>query len=120
MAKKGFYIFLLVFPVFNYCYSQSSNHPIWQNKSFRLYADSVVQQDKFIGKVLSATEMVSNYKSPTNDFLSPAISFKFSINGKDNEMKPGVDHHFNCIGDNGCETPPIQFGKQFIDNRPLR
>jgi hypothetical protein len=93
---------------------------LWQGKRFAVYADSVVQNG-FVGKVLSSRELVSNYKSPANEFLSPSLSFKFSINGKDNEMKPGVDHHFNCISEGkGCETPIIQFGKQFIDNRPLQ
>ena len=46
-------------------------------------------------------EITSNYQSPANTFQSAAISFKFSINGKDNEMKSGTDHHFNCIATNG-------------------
>lgn len=86
--------------------AQTTPNVIFKNKAFTLYNDSVVQQNKFTGKAVSATELTSNYKSPANEFLSPAISFKFSINGKDNEMKPGTDHHFNCIASNGfCETP---------------
>lgn len=89
--------------------------PIWQNKSFTVYPDSIVQGN-FVAKALSSTQITSNYQSPANEFQSPAISFKFSINGKDNEMKSGTDHHFNCIAANGsCETPVIKFGEQFND-----
>lgn len=99
--------------------AQKQQKALWQNKAFALYADSVVQQ-KFTGKALSATELTSNYKSPANEFLSPAITFKFSINGKDNEMSSGNDHHFNCMATDGkCETPIVTFGKQFIDTRDV-
>lgn len=93
--------------------------PLFQSKTFSLYADKVIQEN-FTGKALSATELSSDYKSPANESMSPAITFKFSINGKDNEMKPGVDHHYNCLSTNGkCETPVIQFGKQSIDTRSI-
>jgi hypothetical protein len=100
--------------------AQTDQKPLWQNKAFALYRDSIVQQNKFTGKALSATEVTSNYKSPANEFLSPVINFKFSINGKDNEMKSGMDHHFACISsDAACETPFITFGKQLVDNRSV-
>ncbi|MCW3105582.1 MAG: Bacterial alpha-L-rhamnosidase, partial [Segetibacter sp.] len=106
--------------VVNMSTAQTVNKPLWQNKAFAVYKDSVVQQNKFIGKALSATELTSNYKSPANEFLSPAISFKFSINGKDNEMKSGIDHHFTCLATNGSsETPLIKFGQQLTDNRAV-
>lgn len=104
----------------NICEGQNPNQPLWQNKSFTVFADSIAQQNKFTAKAISATELVSNYKSPANEFLSPVINFKFSINGKDNEMRPGIDHHFTCIAANGaCQTPLIQFGKQSTDARAL-
>jgi len=114
-------IFILAFSsLINMGVAQSNQKAIWQNKTFALYADSIVQQNKFTGKVVSAIEIISNYKSPANEFLSPVISFKFSINGKDNEMKSGIDHHFNCISADGqCQTPLIAFGKQLADNRPV-
>src|SRR5438067_11479282 len=93
---------------------QSNQKPLWQNKLFAVYRDSIVQENKFTSKAISSTELTSNYKSPANEFLRPAISFKFSINGKDNEMKSGIDHHFNCIAaDGSCETPLIKFGQQY-------
>ena len=80
--------------------------------SYGVYHDRV-EQGKWKAKAVSPFEMSSSYESMANQFLSPVISFKFSINGKDNEMPSGIDHHFTCIASNGiCETPVIVFGKQ--------
>ena len=95
----------------------AQDKPIWKNSAFAMYRDSIVQ-GKFTAKALSDSSIVSNYQSPVNLFQSPAITFKFSINRKDNEMKPGVDHHFNITGP-GNETPVIVFGKQYIDTSTL-
>ncbi|MGH2566049.1 MAG: hypothetical protein ACRDE5_16140, partial [Ginsengibacter sp.] len=82
------------------------------------YADSVVQNN-YIAKALSNTELTSNYQSPANLFKSADITFKFSINGKDNEMVSGTDHHFTCV-DSICKTPVIKFGTQLKDNINLK
>ncbi len=94
------------------CYNQQL---LYKSNSFSVFSDRVLQ-GKAEAKALSSTELISNYKSPANDFLSAAITFKFSINGKDNEMKSGVDHRFSCNSGN-CETPVIKFGKQYIDTK---
>ncbi|MES2388301.1 MAG: glycogen debranching protein [Bacteroidota bacterium] len=94
---------------------------IWQAKGYKILTDRVIQGG-FTAKALSATEMVSDYVSPQTNLISPAISFKFSINGRDNEMKPFTDHHFNCLplkGNAGLETPLITFGKQYTDTRTI-
>jgi hypothetical protein len=103
---------------FTVCNAQTESRPLYQNSKFALYPDRVVQQN-FEGKTLSATELQSNYKSPPNDFLSPLIVFKFSINGKDNEMKSGSYHRFNCMGNGPCEIPLIEFGQQYTDSRTV-
>ncbi|MCX2739750.1 alpha-L-rhamnosidase-related protein [Pontibacter anaerobius] len=87
---------------------------IWQSEAYTIYPDSVVQGE-FVARVLSPTELTSNYKSPANAFQSPRVTFKFAINGRDNEMKSGTDHHFNCLGGD-CQTPVITFGQQFNDS----
>lgn len=80
--------------------------------AFKVYADSVVQ-GQYIARAISSTEMTSNYQSETNKFVSPKVDFKFSINGKDNELPSGKDHHFTCISKRGgCTTPVIKFGQQ--------
>src|SRR5688572_8408912 len=79
--------------------------PVFRNDQFVVYPDKVVQ-GKFQAKALTAEQIQSNYESPVNDFVNSRIDFKFSINGKDNEMISGKDHHFNCVSEDGsCETP---------------
>lgn len=110
-------IIIMVFALFQQ--TVFAQQPLYQNSTYALYADSVVQ-GKYSAKALSSSHIVSNYESPANEFLSPTIHFKFSINRKDNEMRPGVNHTFNCIPFNGkCETPVIQFGEQLVDNTPV-
>lgn len=96
-----------------------SQQPLYSSGTFSIYTDKVVQAP-YEARVISSTELVSNYKSPANEFISPQVDFKFSINGKDNEMKPGIDHHFRCISGNGsCETLLIKFGQQYIDTKAI-
>ncbi len=84
--------------------------PLWQNKVYSVYADSI-RQGNYVAKAISATQIVSNYESPANLFKSADISFKFSINGKDNEMVSGADHHLACVAVNGVYTTPLlKFG----------
>jgi hypothetical protein len=85
---------------------------IHKTNDYTILADGV-KQDRFSAKALSATELVSDYQSQKNESVSSKIEFKFSINGKDNEMKPGVNHHFNLIS--GNETPAIKFGEPLKD-----
>lgn len=81
---------------------------IHQTAAYTLFTDGV-KQDKFSAKALSAIELRSDYQSPQNSFVSSKLEFKFSINGKDNEIKAGVNHHFNFV--NVSETPLITFGE---------
>ncbi|MDR3697836.1 MGH1-like glycoside hydrolase domain-containing protein [Mucilaginibacter sp.] len=86
-----------------------NNKPVYTSKAYTIYPDRVVQ-GKYIAKAISSTSLTSNYRSPANLFKSPVIEFKFSINGKDNELTPGVNHHFTCLAQ-GNETPVIEFGE---------
>src|SRR5216684_8060501 len=89
-----------------------TQRPLWISKEFAVYKDSIVQHE-FLAKALTATELVSNYQSPANGYISPRISFKFSLNGKDNEMPPGMDHQFVVLSKGGySESPLIVFGRQ--------
>lgn len=88
---------------------------IYTSKAYTVFPDKIVQGN-YTSKALSATELISDYKSI--QFISPLISFKFSINGKDNEMAAGKDHHFYCEVQNGMvETPLIKFGTQLVENK---
>ncbi|MBU3713693.1 MAG: glycogen debranching protein [Ferruginibacter sp.] len=98
--------------------SSAQQMPIYQSEAFNVFADSVTQ-GTFTAYAKSDREIISNYQSPAYLFQSPAIIFKFSINCKDNEMKPGVDHRINCTG-LLTETPLIKFGQQYTDTARLK
>ncbi|MGG9970519.1 MGH1-like glycoside hydrolase domain-containing protein [Ferruginibacter sp. SUN002] len=94
--------------------AQKNTNVLWQTKEYTLYADSVVQ-NKYKAKAISANEITSNYQSPLNEYQSTKIEFKFSINGKDNELKFAINHNFNVLK-GVTETPIIKFGEQLKDN----
>ena len=100
-----------------HCYAQKDL--ILEAGKYKLYHDSIVQ-GKYTAKSLSASEIISNYQSTANAYKSSQISFKFSINGKDNEMTSGTDHHYTCVArDGACITPIIKFGTPLKDNTSL-
>ncbi|WP_242582425.1 MGH1-like glycoside hydrolase domain-containing protein [Hymenobacter telluris] len=95
--------------------------PVWQSTAYSLYRDSIVQ-GKHTARAVSRHELTSDYQSPANEFQSPQVSFKFSVNGKDNEMPPGQDHVVLALpqADGATqETPVIVFGKQYVDRTPV-
>ena len=94
------------------CCEAQTAKPLFENREFAVFADSVVQ-GKYTAKIQSANQLTSDYQSPANLFKSNKIDFKFSINGKDNEMPSGTDNHFICQPVNGlCTTPLIKWGQQ--------
>lgn len=89
-----------------------SQSPIYQSDAFTLYSDRVVQ-GPFEGKAVTRNRIESNYRSPANEFQSADIVFKFAVNGRDNELPPGVDHIFTLLPNAGkTETPMITFGER--------
>lgn len=99
--------------------SQTVNQPFYQSKAFSVSGNQI-KQGNFTATALSTTEMQSDYQSQATAFKSPRISFKFSINGLDNEMLPGVNHEFVCQNENSvCETPLIEFGTQTVDQNQV-
>lgn len=110
----------IIVPVFLLIYSYSmaqNSKPIYRSKAFTVYPDRVVQ-GKYTARAVSAYELTSDYRSPANMFKSPVIAFKFSINGKDNEMSAGVNHNFSCIAQSN-ETPLITFGEVYNDKKAV-
>ncbi len=94
---------------------------LWQSKAYSIYSDSVVQ-GHYHARALSATELTSTYQSSANAFVSPQVMFKFSINGKDNELPVGQDNLFLAVpraGGGVLETPVIVFGQRYVDPRPV-
>ena len=103
MKYPFFFIFILL--VIGSNVNAQTGKPIYSSKAYTIYPDRVVQ-GKYTAKAISATELTSDYRSPANLYKSPVIDFKFSINGKDNEMVSGNDHHFACTALSN-ETPLI-------------
>lgn len=95
------------------------NNIIYQSNEFSVFGDSIVQ-GRFVAKAISRNEIISNYVSPADEFKSPEVKFKFSINGADNSAPTGKDNVIICAGSDGnYETPVIPFGKQFIDSTKI-
>ena len=113
--KKNILVITVIYSLTIFLVSPcDAQKPVFQSREFSVYRDSIVQEKKFIARAVSSTELTSDYQSPANQFISPRIVFKFSINGKDNEMPPGQDHHYNDLSTSGyAETPLILFGKQY-------
>jgi len=121
--KKKFSIFITIGIILTGCNTMNSvsgNHTvIYQSKEFSVYRDSVVQ-DSFVAKAISREEIVSDYVSLAEQFKSPKVTFKFSINGADNAAPPGKDNVIICAGGNGnYQTPVIKFGGQFVDSTKI-
>lgn len=82
---------------------------LYTSESFTLYKDSVVQGSN-VAKIISPTQIRSNYRSPASSTFSRLIKFKISINERDNEMPPGSDH-WVLIGDE-TQSPIVVFGEK--------
>lgn len=100
---------LLLLPILLICaMAQAQNgKPLYKSPAFTLYPDRVVQ-GKNEARVLTRIDILSNYQSPASENFSRLVSFKFSINQKDNEAAPGNDHWI-LIGDEH-ESPVLTFG----------
>ncbi len=93
------------------CASGPEKNPdvLYKSDQFTVYRDSVVQGSNR-AVVESSDKITSNYQSPASQNYSNYISFKFTINEKDIELKPGHNHHV-LIGKNEHESPVFTFGK---------
>lgn len=92
-------------------HAQQSNNAIFKSDAFSIFPDHITQ-GRFEARILSSTAMTSNYKSPEADKYSPDIQFKFSINSRDNEMMPNMDHVVTIQPVDGKFITDVEFGKQ--------
>jgi len=93
------------------CDNQMNKPILHQSKNYIVYSDSVAQ-GPFSAVAVSDSEIISNYQSPPNQTHSRLVIFKFSLNGKDNESVPGVDHRLVLYPQDGkALTPIIVFGQ---------
>lgn len=64
---------------------------LYKSDAFSLYGNRV-EQGKYKAVAESDSKIASNYQSPANLFFNPEITYKYAINGYDNEAAPGNDH----------------------------
>ena len=71
--------------------------PFYRSDAFAVFPDRV-EQGVFRATALSPQQLVSDYVSLKAN-IDPVIQFKFSINGRDNELAFGVNHEANIFPD---------------------
>lgn len=81
---------------------------LYESDSFNIYPDKVVQ-GRHEARVISPTQMTSNYKSPASQTYRRLVEFKFSLNEKDNELPVGVNHRLVIQGEG--RSPVFVFGQ---------
>lgn len=90
--------------------STGTGGKIYSSADFTVYTDRV-EQGPYKAIAVADNIMVSDYQSPANEFFNPHISFKFSINGRDNEAAPGMDHQVTLFKpDTGVQVVRCVFG----------
>lgn len=93
-------------------YCDKSEHILYQSEHFTVF-DTKVTQAGFDAKAINRNHIISTYKSAASTNFPSTISFKFAINGKDNEAVSGQDHQLTIEPDNGVYTfPVIIFGEK--------
>lgn len=111
MIKKILAVFM--FAGIISCNMEQRGKVLYEGNTFVVYSDKVVQ-DTFKAEAKSPKSIVSNYQSPANKTFSKLLEFKFSINGKDNELPFGVNHTILVEPgpDKKMESRIIPFGKK--------
>ncbi len=82
---------------------------LYESDHFSVYKDKVVQGN-MEAIAVNPRHITSNYKSPASQTYSRFISFKFSLNEKDNELPVGVNH--NLVINGPGESPVYVFGEK--------
>lgn len=99
--------------------AQAKDHPIYESKAYSIYRDRV-EEGQYRATVISPEQLCSDYRSADAGRYSPTVSFKFSINCRDNEMVSGKDHLVTLRPENGACVTQVQFGKQLVQTFPLK
>jgi len=110
MKKRDSFILLLFLTVATLLSCQEKRGLFYQSEHFKVLNDGV-QQGKYSARVVSDKEITSDYQS--NSYFSSIIQFKFSINGKDNELGYNINHEANLFPqDDQPVIYNIEFGKR--------
>ncbi len=92
--------------------AKKDTEPIYDAGNYQVYQNRVTQGE-FSALAISREHIISDYKSPARTNYSSLLSFKFAINGKDNEAPSGEDHQLIIKPENGRFTSPlIVFGEK--------
>ena len=86
-------ILILSIPALSSCNQKDSI--MYKSDKYNVYTDRV-KQGEFTARASGPYEMTSDYVS-LNAVIDPVIQFKFSINGRDNELAFGVNHQANIL-----------------------
>jgi hypothetical protein len=90
---------------------------LFQSDAYSIY-DNSVKEGKYEAAALDNYMIRSNYKGLNVQGLMRPITFKFSINGLDNEAASGADHHVSFDPKNGkYVTPLFTFSKPELDEK---
>jgi len=106
--KKIFFIALVSNIIFSI---QTEAQILFESDTYAVHSDKVVQGN-FVASAKSASEITSNYESFDTHRYPSTLTFKFSINCRDNEMLPGRDHIVTLQPVNGNCITEVKFGKQ--------
>lgn len=103
--------FLVPFVISLCCNHVSGQEILYKSPEYTLYKDRVVQ-GKYEAKADKSSNLISDYQSTASEMFSRDISFKFSINEKDNEMPFGQNHHV-IVGEGEHQSGVIKFGSPY-------
>ena len=98
--------FLIVLLLFIVSLPLTAQSVLFKSKDFSITSNKVVE-GKYEAIAKSRKELESSYQSSYKLNTPKEISFKFSINGLDNERLPGQDHHLILNPVNGKFTSPV-------------
>lgn len=105
------YLYFAIALLITSCQTKMSFTPkdiLFNSEAFTVHKDRVVQ-GVYSTIAVSRDHIISNYVSPASENYPRQISFKFSINEKDNELPYGIDHHIIIRDEH--ESPLIKFGQ---------
>lgn len=97
----------------------SDSKRLYYSEKFSVYGDRV-EQGEYKSVAVTDVKLVSDYQSPANAFFNPQISFKYSINGRDNEAPSGQDHQaLLVVPDTGMIVIRSIFGVKDKPSEPV-
>jgi hypothetical protein len=100
------FLFLFLYSFSIIPQSVSPDSVLYQSDAFTVFNDRV-HQGEYEAIAIDRTTLLSTYRSAAKTNVSSTISFKFSLNGKDNEAAPGQDHQLTILQKKGEFVSPI-------------